>query len=155
MDLLQVNVPRLRLGIAALRSGLYKKGIGFLHRTADDTWCCLGVFTDVAIKLGGLGLSREIIPARDYNPEYEQFGGIDTQNLVLAVAEWLGFGSDTDPSIPLSAEDAERMAQDETYATSMNDWGISLSHNPFPDFTDVADAFERLADQAEAAQKES
>lgn len=154
MDLLEINVPRLRLGIAALRSGLYRKGTGYLHRTAEDTWCCLGVFTDVAIKLGGLDLSREIIPAGNYDPEFERFGGIDTQNLVIAVAEWLGFGYVTDPDLPLSPEDAEqKRRQDTLYATTMNDHGLFFETGVSPDFSDVADAFERLADQAEAAQK--
>lgn len=163
MNLLDINVPRLRLGIAALRSGLYRKGTGYLHRLDDgkDRWCCLGVFTDVAIRLGGLDLSREIIPAGGGDPVYERFGGVGTQNLVIIVSEWLGFGSDTDPLIPLAAEDRERKGADAIYATSMNDWGIgesipstpTPSPTPSPDFTDVADAFERLADQAEAAQK--
>jgi hypothetical protein len=153
MDLLEINVPRLRLGIAALRSRLYRKGTGYLHRTAEDTWCCLGVFTDVAIKLGGLDLSREIIPAGHLDPEHERFGGIDTQNLVLAVAEWLGFGYQMDPGVPLSPEDAEQKGQDTLYATTMNDHGLVYAAGASPDFSDVADAFERLADQAEAAQK--
>lgn len=38
--------------VAALRSGEYKQGAGALHRfsEAGDTYCCLGVLCDLAVK---------------------------------------------------------------------------------------------------------
>lgn len=37
--------------LTALRSGEYKQGVGYL-RQADNTYCCLGVLADIAVKEG-------------------------------------------------------------------------------------------------------
>lgn len=54
-----ISKGRVRLLVAALRSGLYAKGPGTLHKynaaTAgpfSGTWCCLGVAGDVARRFG-------------------------------------------------------------------------------------------------------
>lgn len=41
--------------VDALKSGKYKKGIGVLRR--DDTYCCLGVFSDL---LGGKWIKEDV-----------------------------------------------------------------------------------------------
>lgn len=53
------NKERLRMWVAALRSGEYTQGQEVLHHNDTDTWCCLGVACDVARK-NGLTLETEI-----------------------------------------------------------------------------------------------
>jgi hypothetical protein len=162
MNLLDINVPRLRLGIAALRSGLYPKGAGYLHLTHNgkDGWCCLGVLTDVAIRLGGLDLPRETLPAGEGGCEAGE-GGCELfgdpredyrdQDLPDKTADWYGLPRQ-DVELPLGESDSGRTWQ---YATAMNDVGLPGAGGSSLDFSDVADAFARLADQAEAAQREA
>jgi hypothetical protein len=38
--------------VAALRSGEYKQGRKVLHSEAENTFCCLGVLCDLAVKEG-------------------------------------------------------------------------------------------------------
>ena len=39
--------------VKALRSGEYKQGCGVLHNSSENTFCCLGVLTDLYIKEHG------------------------------------------------------------------------------------------------------
>lgn len=102
-----VNKGRLNIAIAALRSGLYLKGPGFLHNLREipqdfeadyaervraenpdaypGWWCCLGALGDVASRFG--------LPVERYPDEAsicENIGGSDTY-LTPRVAEWYGF----------------------------------------------------------------
>lgn len=38
--------------VTALRSGEYKQGKGLLHNLSYNSWCCLGVLCDLAVKDG-------------------------------------------------------------------------------------------------------
>jgi len=38
--------------VAALRSGEYRQGKHVLHNVDEDTYCCLGVLCDLAVKAG-------------------------------------------------------------------------------------------------------
>lgn len=40
--------------IAALRSGEYKQGKRVLHNVDENTYCCLGVLCDLAVKAGAV-----------------------------------------------------------------------------------------------------
>lgn len=46
--------------VAALRSGEYEQGAGHLHR--GDTFCCLGVLCDLAIKAGAPEVKEYLHP---------------------------------------------------------------------------------------------
>lgn len=126
-----VNIPRLRLGIAALRSGLYVQATGCLHRvTADGTakpgWCCLGVLTDIAIKIGGVQLERIIRDSREF------FSG---ENVFLhpAVVDFYGLpGSNPILCFPGKLSNS---------ASSVNDVGWDMNCTTVS-FDEIADAFE-------------
>jgi hypothetical protein len=92
----RINEELMRLGIAALRSGRFKKGIGFLHTVAgtepgpDDRHCCLGVLSIIAKENGcpvastitGTGMSRR-----------EMFGNQNFEFLSDEVMRCYGFES--------------------------------------------------------------
>jgi hypothetical protein len=96
-----VNKGHVWLLIGALKSGLYEKGTGKLHRiittvSEDGTeivkneWCCLGVGSDAAQKFG-LELERDV---RDYSGDgsskSEYFGG-NADYLSTTTMEFFGF----------------------------------------------------------------
>ena len=82
-----VNKGRVRLLVAALRSGEYKKTHGRLHRTEPNGWCCLGVASDVAHKFG-LWVDRAAVEFS----QCESFDG-DVSYMPRSVMEWYGFDS--------------------------------------------------------------
>lgn len=133
-----INIPRLRLALAALRSELYTQGTGCLHRVeADDThvpgWCCLGVFTDIAVKIGGIQLERVVRDGK------ELFNG-EHSFLPPAVAGFYGFAS-TNPMLRFPDGNSGS-------ASSLNDCGFAASALPSDEhctsltFPEIADAFE-------------
>jgi hypothetical protein len=133
-----VNEERVALGIAALRSGEYKRGKGTLHRISargEETWCCLGVFTDAAIRAGA-DIPRAIVPEGEQSAE--KFGDQVNEFFCRQAEEWFGFGS-VDPLLH-----GENDAGDtwEIPASDWNDQGIPGEDAPREDFLDIADAFE-------------
>jgi hypothetical protein len=124
-----VNKGRVRLLVAALRSGLYIKGTGFLHREPGipqdngafpGFWCCLGVAGDVAHRFG-LPVAREV------RGHCEHIGGSPAY-LSPSVSDWYGFAT-MDPVL-LQADGGRILA---------SEW------NDRPDSTqqEIADGFER------------
>ena len=105
-----VNKPRVRLLVAALKSGLYDKTHGRLHRTEPNGWCCLGVASDVAHKFG-LAVNRE--PSDAY---FESFDG-ESSYMPTSVMDWYGF----DKSNPVLRLPDGRTRD----ASTLNDFGIS------------------------------
>lgn len=69
--------------VAALRSGEYAQGRGYLHRIEDNTYCCLGVVCDLLAKKGIL--STEVDQSTDVE------GGVSTTHYVTR------FYNDKDP----------------------------------------------------------
>ena len=74
--------------VAALRSGEYRQGKHVLHNVDENTYCCLGVLCDLAVKAGVIQLG-----AVDYNSEVDgdvqAYGGAgDKTTLPLSVQEW-------------------------------------------------------------------
>jgi len=141
-----VNKERVRKLVDALRSGEYAKGTNYLHRitpgadgSQKDEWCCLGAASDVAAR-NGLAVSRRTVRQLD-GTFTEQFDEEREEILCEAVQEWYGLGSN--PDLMNSAGIL-------TPATSWNDDGefsydeeIGEGDNPEPDFTQIADGFER------------
>lgn len=141
--LARVNVPRLRLGIAALRSGLYAKGIRRLHKEMPDgthQWCCLGVLSDIAANYNP-AISRRVLDADDFNTE--QFDG-DGSYMCPAVSEFFGL-----PRNPVLDPGDFPALQ----AAFWNDEGLDYDSPPEEDFMAIAGGFQRLADAAEEYQK--
>ena len=69
--------------IKALRSGKYKQGRGALRKT-DNTYCCLGVLCDLAIK-AGLEVEVEAVGTANYY----NFDG-ECSYLPTVIADWAG-----------------------------------------------------------------
>jgi hypothetical protein len=90
--------------VAALRSGDYKQGSGYLHRVDDDSYCCLGVACEVLRKRGLLTAedrqSMEYVGHKlgvaEYQPvmttHYKGDGDKETSNRLLpySVVQLLG-----------------------------------------------------------------
>lgn len=108
---------RLRLWVAALRSGQYRQAKGALVKRVDGaiSYCCLGVACEVAIANGlkvevaeretegGLG------PARSYDYEHTLLPG--------SVRKFYGL-EDSDPYLPLDPTDEDSSVN---LASSLND----------------------------------
>lgn len=142
--LAEVNVPRLRFGIAALRSGLYPKGLRRLHKEmADGThqWCCLGVLSDIAAKYDP-AISRTMVWFDTW--QAEQFDA-DGSYLCPAVSGF--FGLPRNPVLDPGTSDA-------ISAASWNDDGLGYGNSPEEDFTAIAGGFERLANAAQEYQEQ-
>ena len=87
---LKPNEARAAL-IKALRSGEYKQCQGRLHNTIDNTYCCLGVATDLFCKL------EFPLDFKNNNYGYGCFihnGLRETTALLPIVQDWLGFKDD-------------------------------------------------------------
>jgi len=135
----EINVELLRLGIAALRSGKFKKGAGRLHKIVgdepgpDDEYCCLGVLSAVAAE-NGCPVTREIVAvAESYLREV--FGSRGAEYLSVEVMACYGF--DTVNPILLTP-DGRRVS-----ASAWNDRGYDYNLPLEEDFGPIADAFER------------
>lgn len=80
------------LWLAALRSGEYKQGSGFLKivgkNGAQDRFCCLGVLCELAVEAGVTNRLRE-----GYETTYGVPGDTDTAVLPAHVRKWAGMDS--------------------------------------------------------------
>jgi len=72
--------------VDALRSGEYEQGLGCLHNSSDNSFCCLGVLTDLYIKEHGQQWHRPNIRTR------LTFQGEDAI-LPHGVMQWAGLNS--------------------------------------------------------------
>lgn len=116
-----MNEERKKEWVAALRSGDYKQGKHTLRH--EDSFCCLGVACDLAVKAGAV--SYEV--SFDWKT---YLYGADKQSRILPkdVIEWLGLEEDDDPHNPRVGDYPTGLAQ-------LNDDGVS--------FEDIADAIEK------------
>ena len=88
-----MNKEIAKLWVAALRSGKYKQGRGYLHSIKDDneTFCCLGVLCDLyqqdrrKKKKKGLFVNK----TKPTRIEYGHMGGV----LPLEVQDWASIDS--------------------------------------------------------------
>jgi hypothetical protein len=87
--------------VAALLSGEYKQGKGWLRSRQDD-YCCLGVLCDLA-RADGVGywsLTADKTGVSIYR--YVAEGQMDGAELPNAVQEWAGLG-EPDPTVPMNS----------------------------------------------------
>jgi len=114
-----MNPEVKKLWVAALRSGEYKQGPGYLHW--KDDYCCLGVLCD---------LHRKANPENDWNHlEPDSYLG-ELSILPRTVAEWAGLDS-ANPKIGSA------------FATEHNDGDGTRPSIPQKDFNQIADLIER------------
>lgn len=107
--------------VEALRSGLYKQGVGQLHNTQTNQWCCLGVLCDLATTEG---VVSERLGAKDglFFPIDNPDQGSDAL-LPQAVQDWAGLKVS---SPYFGTEDPFEAAHNKTYLSGMNDGGASF-----------------------------
>ena len=124
-----INKERVRLGIQALRSGIYKQGFGMLRHDGPHgpEHCCLGVFTEVA-KNQDSRISEYLL-GLDHVGHWG-----DCEILPREVSDWYGFDED-DPRLPdPDHEDVPGGTWPATCANDQEGW----------DFNKIANAFEKL-----------
>jgi hypothetical protein len=80
--------------VAALRSGKYKRGSGWLRKrlNGQDRFCCLGVLCDISKKVTWVDNNFQ---NNTYLASAERYTDEDAQILPYAVKEWAGMGSDS------------------------------------------------------------
>lgn len=92
---------------AALESGKYKQGTGYLHAVETDEYCCLGVLCEIA-KAKGIITSE--IKTTQGGILAEHFGteavGISHEFLPLPVQQWTGLDT-RDPEIEQEEDDLD------------------------------------------------
>lgn len=120
-----VNKERVRLLVAALRSGKFRQGLGALARYSQSRrrieYCCLGVACEVA-RANGLELARTKVRPGSGAYMYGDVDQYEISELPPSVAEWYGLSQN--PVI------------DNTKATTAND-------TTRLNFKQIADAFEK------------
>lgn len=108
--------------LAALRSGDYEQGAGFL-RTDDNKYCCLGVLCAIAETYGVID-TPELLEKTSISYTYIfDYHGIDTaENSVLPdpVRKWAELSSDVG-MLPITDEDGDKLS-----LAFLNDNGTSF-----------------------------
>lgn len=109
--------------VAALRSGEYKQGAGQLHAPATNSYCCLGVLCDLAVKAG---LDITVTTASDRDLTYYNDDGYELPD---SVKDWAGLEENL-PEVDMMGLDCEVLT-----VAALNDDGTP--------FGEIADIIER------------
>lgn len=123
-----INTDFVEKWVAALRSGEYKQGQGYLRKGVDGAaeFCCLGVACDLVIKEHLVDIQT------DFGPEYTvRYDGAAT-HLPPSVADYLGFDARTRVPDPMARH--ATMNNAELALIDLNDAGN--------DFATIADFIE-------------
>lgn len=115
--------------VAALRSGEYEQGAEYLHR--DDTFCCLGVLCDLAVKAG----APEVKEYRHPGDSVSLYDGSGT-TLPSSVVEWAGL-SCSDPLLVFEYGEMNECLP----VSEFNDSGVTFDGDGFT-FNEIADLIE-------------
>lgn len=110
--------------VAALRSGTYDQGQDYLH-TRNDTYCCLGVLCDLAVKAGVIDEPQQDNSGDSWTyTSKNAAGGHDSSDTRLpeGVKEWAGL-SDMDPAIKGPVPETGRYS---VALADLNDNGMSF-----------------------------
>ena len=124
-----MNKEKLKLWLDALRSGEYQQGKGHLANIDEErseSYCCLGVACEVAIK-DGLGLIKNIGPRNVINYGLARESGF----LPNEVQQWLGHD---EGNVMVDFTDGESHTREE-HVAFLNDSGKWT-------FEQIADALE-------------
>lgn len=107
--------------VEALRSGEYKQGKGQMHNREENSYCCLGVLCDLAVKSGAW-----VIVEND-GPSYVMYDGLGG-SLPPSVEQWAGLGT-SDPALAPADRDEEDPDGEEYWqeASILNDSGLPFS----------------------------
>jgi hypothetical protein len=79
--------------LGALRSGEYKQSKGYL-RKVNDTFCCIGVLTDLAVKAGVIEEGKLV----SYSESCYEYAG-NTGDTPAPVCEWSGLDQHTNRDV--------------------------------------------------------
>src|SRR6478609_3745372 len=130
--------------LAALRSGEYQQGQGQLN--CDNTYCCLGVACDIAVKEG---MGRWQKGSGDYIKHYvdelmdSTHDFLDRSNsgvLTRGLAQFLGMGETGEFEIQ-RVDDESKCGHGEGESRDLEHWLTTLNDNGFT-FSQIADIIE-------------
>lgn len=128
-----MNQDVKKLWVDALRSGTYKQGTEYLHRT-DNTFCCLGVLCDLYSRnVASVGWIAEH-PADD-NYQFG-FTGEETY-LPRVVTEWAELPDSCSPSIDVDVTIDGQLA-----GLTLHNDGDARTQTSRKTFDQIADAIE-------------
>lgn len=115
----------------ALRSGEYKQGKNVLHDEATDTFCCLGVLCDLAVKEG-------VVTSEHYEHVNRMVTSYDAEGaftvLPIKVAEWAGLED---------SDDMRRAVNPKVYVSSEPDGSVAYLNDLGYTFEQIADLIEK------------
>lgn len=119
--------PQIKaMWIEALESGDYVKGVNALHNEENNTYCCLGVLCDLAMRNGvalAVGVTHEFVNGREVPvtrfdrastvlpPTVQQWAGLDDSNpevFLTNAGHHLSVAEVNDHGIPESDDDDAR-----------------------------------------------
>lgn len=103
---------------AALDSGDYEQGTGVLHNREMNTFCCLGVLCNLAVKNG-----VEITVRKSSYSQWTYYNE-NYSTLPVAVMEWAGM-EDSDPSVR-DGENGEERAPEGLCSGCLVTWNDSI-----------------------------
>lgn len=138
------NLDVIRRWVAALRSGDYVQGTGYLHEVVDGRsfYCCLGVLCDLALREGVVERTRRPIGSGLAHEHacYHYGLGNDRAEGVLPppVIRWAGLGNVDD----YDGFDGDDPVVEGVALTSWNDGALECGRAP-RSFAEIADALER------------
>lgn len=117
--------------VEALRSGEYKQGKSKLHLVEENTYCCLGVLCELAVKAGVT--TSQVVSLPGYGPVtfYGPEGSRRDDLLPRDVMEWAGIGKAA-PAVPTEANPNYYIKL--SHRNDTDDW----------DFTAIANVIEQF-----------
>jgi hypothetical protein len=132
---------RIRVFIAALRSGKFPQIRKVLHREGEG-YCCLGVACEVAIK-GGVPLKRESLATSTATMYKVNDFDIESTALPQAVMAWFGFG-ESNPLLRVPREVMEQAPPEfgNLWSQGVRIRAASLNDDHGFSFELIADCFE-------------
>lgn len=87
--------------VKALRSGKYKQGRHSLRNVEGDTFCCLGVLCDLAVRSKVIKEGRVTY----LDPKRYTYGASSTGNIPPSVEKWSGLDSYFDADLLIKMND--------------------------------------------------
>ena len=145
--LLKIDPVRKAEWVAALRSGDYERGKGYLCK--DNSFCCLGVITDLAVQAGVLEPPHVNDVDDDVYCIYDAGdGGVGTSTaLPVQVQKWLGMTSvplepKNDPRVIVTPAIQARLMELDSGFFKHSRLSLSILNDAGMTFDEIADIIE-------------